>query len=185
MLQAPAARLLRIRLRLSPRLLQWVACMAAGIGLAGFISTAAWIALSDGPLRDPENVEVRIPAGTAEAIERGAAVSPIPANLRFVQGDSLVLRNEDSVPHTVGSYSVGPGTTLTLPLGRASSSSLLCSFHPQGSIALDVRPRTSPLMVLWPTLIIGIPLGIVLAVVVEVTRRLDMGALGPSEIPAG
>ncbi len=176
MLHAPAERRLRLRAPFSPRIWRWAACMAAGIGLAGFISTAAWIALSDGPLRDPESVEVRIPAGTAEAIERGAAVSAIPANLRFVQGDSLVLRNEDSVAHAVGSYSVGPGTTLTLALDRASSSSLLCSFHPQGSIGLDVRPRTSPLMVLWPTLIIGIPLGIVAVVVVEVTRRLDTAA---------
>ena len=176
MLHAPAERRLRLRVPFSPRYWRWAACLAAGIGLAGFISTAAWIALSDGPLRDPESVEVRIPAGTAVAIERGTAVSVIPANLRFVQGDRLVLRNEDSVAHTVGSYSVGPGTRLTLPLDRASSSSLLCSFHPQGSIALDVRPRTSPLMILWPTLIIGIPLGIVALVVVEVTRRLQTEA---------
>jgi len=182
---APAGRLPLLRALLDPRVWRWAACFAAGVGLAGFISTAAWVALSDGPLRDPESVEVRIPAGTAEAIERGAAVSAIPADLSFVQGDRLVLKNEDAVAHTVGSYSVGPGTTLTLPLDRASSSSLLCSFHPQGSIALDVRPRTSPLMVLWPTLIIGIPLGIVTAFVVEVARRLDMGVPEPSEIPAG
>lgn len=171
-----------LRSLFGPGIWRWAACFAAGIGLAAFISAAAWIALSDGPLRAPHSVEVRIPAGTAEAIERGEAVSAIPGDLRFVQGDRLVLKNEDVVAHTVGSYSVGPGTTLTLPLDNASSSSLLCSFHPQGSIALDVRPRTSPLMVLWPTLIIGVPLGIVAVVVVEVARRLDVGAPEPSEV---
>jgi len=174
MLETRALRRLR---RQVPFILhwRWAACLAAGIGLAGFISAASWVALSDGPLRDPESVLVRIPAGTAEAIESGAAVSAIPANLRLVQGDRLVLRNEDLVPHSAGNYSVGPGTTLTLPLDRGSSGSLFCSFHPQGSIALDVRPRTSPLMILWPTLMIGLPLGLVSAGVLDVTRRLDAG----------
>jgi hypothetical protein len=60
-----------------------------------------------------------------------------------------------------------------MPLDKASSASLFCSFHPAGKIGLDVRPHTSPLMVLWPTLMIGIPLGLVSTVVVEITRRLD------------
>src|SRR5574341_1125436 len=172
MLDAPVLRRLRVR---APLLLhwRWAACLAAGVGLAGFISAASWAALTDGPLRDPQSVEVRIPEGTAGAIQRGAAVSVIPANLRLVQGDRLVLRNEDSVAHRVGNYSVGPGTTLTLPLDKGSSGSLFCSFHPQGSIALDVRARTSLLWVLWPTLVIGLPLGLVAGGVLEVTRRLD------------
>jgi hypothetical protein len=173
MIEAHALRRLRPRFPSGGRALLWVACLAGGIGLAGFISLASWVALSDGPLRDPESVEVRIPPGTAEAIQRGAAVSVIPGKLRFVQGDRLVLKNEDSVPHNVGNYSVGPGTSLTMPLDTASSSSFLCSFHPQGSIALDVRGRTSPLMVLFPTIVIGLPLGLVSAGVVEVTRRLQ------------
>lgn len=172
MLGASALPRLRLRVPFSGRFWLWAVCLAGGIGLAGFISAASWVALSDGPLRDPQTVEVRIPEGTAKAIERGEAASAIPGSLRFVQGDQLVLKNEDSVPHRVGNYSVGPGTSLTLPLDTASSSSFLCSFHPQGSIALDVRARTSPLMVLWPTLMIGIPLGLVGAGVVEVTRRL-------------
>ena len=152
----------------------WLACMAGGLALAGFISAAAWVALSDGPLRAPDSVEIVIPEGTAAAIERGAAVSAIPRNLRLVEGDTLVLRNQDVVPHQIGSYSVGPGTTLSVPLANASSATLLCSFHPQGSIGLDVRPHTSALLVLWPTLIIGIPLGLVSGGVLAVTRRLDV-----------
>jgi hypothetical protein len=172
MIEAGALRRLRLPRFGSGRFLRWAACLAAGIAVAAFISTASWMALSDGPLRDPRSVEVSIPAGTADAIERGAAVSAIPSNLRFVEGDRLVLKNEDLVPHTVGVYSVGPGTSLTLPLDTPTSSSFLCSFHPQGSIALDVRARTSPLMVLFPTLVIGLPLGLVAAGVVEITRRL-------------
>lgn len=169
MIGAPALRRLRL-----PRIpWRWAVCLTAGVALAGSISAASWIALSDGPLRDPQNVEVRIPAGTAEAIERGAAVSVIPADLSLVQGDRLVIQNEDSVPHRVGNYSVGPGTRLTLPLDKGSSGSLVCTFHPQGSIALDVRPRTSPMLVLWPTLMLGLPLGLVAGGVLEVTRRLD------------
>jgi hypothetical protein len=172
MIEVGAVRGLRVRVPFG-RIWPWAACLAGGIAVAGFVSVASFAALSDGPLRDPQSVEVRIPSGTSEAIERGAAVSVIPASLRFVQGDRLVLKNEDSAAHRVGAYSVGPGTSLTLPLDTASSFSFLCSFHPQGSIALDVRARTSPLMVLWPTLAIGLPLGLVAAGVVEVTRRLS------------
>ncbi len=147
--------------------------MAAGLALAGFISAAAWVALSDGPLRAPESVEIVIPQGTAAAIERGSTVSAIPRNLRLVEGDTLVIQNQDVVAHQIGSYSVSPGTTLSVPLARASTATLLCSFHPQGSIGLDVRPHTSVLLVLWPTLIIGLPLGLVSGGVLAVTRRLD------------
>ncbi len=174
MIQAPAAERPRVRIPLSPRFWRWAGCLAAAIGLAAFISTAAWVALSEGALRPPESVRLRIPPGTAEAIEKGEAVSAIPSGLTFVQGDRLVLTNEDAVPHRVGSYSVGPGTTLTLPLNDASSSSLLCSFHPQGSIALTVMAHTSPLMILWPTLILGIAFGSVAGAVLEVTHRLDI-----------
>jgi len=83
------------------------------------------------------------------------------------------LRNEDTVAHRVGIYSVAAGSTLRVPLDRATSGTLFCSFHPQGSIGLDVRARTSPLLVLWPTLIIGIPLGLISGGVLEVMRRLD------------
>ena len=152
---------------------RWAACLAGGITLAAVLSTASWLALSDGPMRAAETLELLIPAGTAEAVEQGAAPPAIPRDLRFVQGDTLVLRNEDTVTHRVGGYSVGPGSTLSVPLDQPSSGSLFCSFHPQGSIGLDVKPHTSPLMILWPTLIIGIPLGLIAGGILEVLSRID------------
>lgn len=162
-----------LRILSSRPLWRWGACLAATIAVGAVLSTAAWLALSDGPVRAADAVELLIPSGTAEAVERGAAPPALPANLRFVQGDTLVLRNEDSVEHRVGGYAVAPGTTLRIPLDQASSFSLFCSFHPQGSIGLDVRPHTSPLMILWPTLMIGIPFGLISGGVLEVLSRID------------
>lgn len=157
----------------SRHLWRWGGCLAGAIAVGAVLSTAAWLALSDGPVRAADAVELLIPAGTAEAVERGAVPPALPADLRFVQGDTLVLKNEDTVEHRIGGYAVAPGTTLRVPLDQPSSFSLFCSFHPQGSIGLDVRPHTSPLMILWPTLLIGIPFGLVAGGVMEALSRID------------
>src|SRR3972149_8976977 len=102
MLEALGTRRLRLRVPLNPQFWRSSACMAAGTALAGFISAAAWVALSDGPLRAPEAVELLIPAGTAEAIEGGAAVSAVPADLWVVQGDTLTLRDPGPRPPNRG-----------------------------------------------------------------------------------
>ena len=45
-------------------------------------------------------------------------------------------------------------------------------FHPGGSIGLTVRPPGNPLAIVWPTLLIGVPLGLVLGAVWWVVTRL-------------
>ena len=156
---------------MSTTLLRWAVSLGAGIALAGGLSLAAWFALSDGPARAPRTVELVIPAGTASRVQAGAFGPRLPAS--FVAGDTLVLRNEDSVEHRVGPYRVSPGVRTEVPLARAGSQSLLCTFHPQGIVGLTVRAGGNPLVVLWPTFLLGLPLGAVLGAVWTVLSRLD------------
>lgn len=117
-------------------------------------------------------VELTIPPGTYERIRSGAALSPIPSTLELVQGDTLIVRNRDAVQHQIGPFAVPPRGMASIPLSRASSQSFLCSFHPAGVIGLDVRARSNPWALLWPTLLLGVPFGIVLGAVGTIVRGI-------------
>ena len=56
---------------------------------------------------------------------------------------------------------------------RARTYSYLCTIHPGGSVGLEVLPRNSWLRTLTPTLLLGVPIGGVLAIGVGVAGRLD------------
>ena len=160
----------------SQDLLRWVLSLGSGIVLAGALSFASWLILSGGPTRAAEEIEVVIPAGTAARVQAGAPPPSIPDKLTLIQGDTLVLRNQDSVEHRLGPYRVAAGDTLQAPLGQTGSQRFSCTFHPGGVIGLAVGGRSSPLAILWPTFLLGLPLGIVLAVVWTVFSRLTLDA---------
>lgn len=158
-----------------PVVRRWALSLMAGLALAGGISVASWVALNDGPTRGPMPVELTIPAGTYDRIRSGAALSPIPSTLEFVQGDTLIVRNADSVQHRIGPVTVPPGGVASIPLTRASSQSFVCSFHPSGVIGLDVKARSNPWSLLWPTLLLGVPFGVAFGGLATVLRRIDWG----------
>ncbi|MBI5052663.1 MAG: hypothetical protein HZB52_05300 [Chloroflexi bacterium] len=139
----------------------------------GAFSLVSWYMLAGGVIRNPMRIEYVIPSGAAQRIANGEALPTIPAKAVFVAGDRLVFRNEDQTDHRVGPFWIPSGSTLTIPLERASSISYLCTVHPSGTIDLDVRPQNSAWLMLIPTLALGIPLGGVLTVIVRVVSRLE------------
>lgn len=159
------------RLPIPPRRL--ALSLAAGLLLGAGLSTASVLAAGDVFTRASEQVLVTIPAGTADRIARGEPGPAIPADLRFVAGDTFVLRNEDVAAHRIGGYVVAPGATLRVPLATADAGTFVCTFHPSGAIGLDVRGRPDPLSLILVTLLVGLPVGVVLAVVATVVSRLD------------
>lgn len=166
--------------KVAPHLPRTLVSILAGLLLCGTVSATSWVVLSGGPTRAAEAVQLVIPDGTGASIAAGSAESPIPRDLSLVQGDVLLVQNNDRVDHNLGPYVVRAGETLTVPLSQAGSSSFLCSFHPSGGIGLSVAARNNPLMILWPTLALGLPMGVVLAIVWAVLWRLD----GPEPAPA-
>lgn len=153
--------------------MRWAFWLLAGLAFAAGISAASWFALRDAPGRGPGPVELTIPPGTYERIRSGAALSPIPSTLELVQGDTLIVRNADSVQHRIGLFTVPPGGVTSIPLTRASSQSFVCSFHPAGVIGLNVKARSSPWTIVWPTLLLGVPFGIAFGALATVMRRID------------
>jgi hypothetical protein len=151
----------------------WALWLFAGLALAGGVSAASWFALNDAPARGPAPVELTIPAGTHERIRSGAALSPIPNTLELVQGDTLIVRNADSVQHRIGPFTIPPGGVASIPLTRASWQSFVCSFHPAGVIGLNVKARSNPWAILWPTFLLGVPFGVAFGALATVMRRID------------
>ena len=149
--------------------------LACGVLLAGSVSVASWIAISGGPTRSPRSVEIVISRGTAARIAAGETSSPIPQDLSLVRGDVLVVRNEDVVDHRFGPFVVPSGQTVSVPQQEAGTSSLICTFHPSGGLGLTIKNPNNPLWVLFPTLMLGLPFGVVIAVVWAVFSRLDTG----------
>jgi hypothetical protein len=108
--------------------------------------------------RAPRTITLVIPAGTAARIANGEAEPSIPETMSFVIGDTLAVKNEDSVPHRLGPVWVPAGSTGSLVLKDANSYSYSCSFTPSRYLGLDVgqgtdmSTRVAALAVSGPTL---------------------------------
>lgn len=98
------------------------------VGLAlvvAIFGTGALSACADGPAR---TTEVVIPAGTQARVDAGEDVVVMPAKLRLRVGDTLLIRNEDSVDQTVGAYFVKAGKELRLAFGVPGTFESYCAF---------------------------------------------------------
>lgn len=149
---------------------------AGGLLTAGLISLLSWVFLADRPARDPGDVELVIPVGTYQKIQSGQPGSLIPKGLDLVQGDTLVVVNQDDHTHQIGQQTIPAGDTVRMLLAQSSSQTLLCSFHPSGQLGINIQGTSSPLNILWPTLILGIPFGIVAGIVQVIFSRLETSA---------
>ena len=92
------------------------------------------------------------------------AVPSIPADMVFVVGDTLVVKNEDSVSHQLGPIWVPPGASASLNLNQTNNYSYTCSFEPSRYLGLDVRPRVTWATRIVAVLLAGIPTGAMIAV---------------------
>lgn len=151
---------------------RWVVSLLAGVALAGGLSGASWLLLSERPSRSPGQIDLTIPPGTAALVRTSTVPSVIPSSLTFVHGDTLVVRNQDSVDHLIGPFRVPAGETVTIDIERASPERFSCTIHPTGYLGVVVQRRTEPQSLLWPTLIIGLPLGTVFAAVQAIAMRI-------------
>ncbi|MBX3003087.1 MAG: hypothetical protein KF828_03955 [Anaerolineales bacterium] len=93
--------------------------------------------------RPPQQIELIIPAGTAEKVAAGEPAPGIPDEMTFVIGDVLVVRNEDTQAHTLGPLLVPAGASASLPLNEEDNFSMTCSFNASSYMGLTVRPPTT------------------------------------------
>ena len=114
--------------------------------------------------REPERIQLVIPAGTADRVAAGQAPPSIPANMNFVIGDTLVVVNHDTVDHQLGPLWVPSGTSASMYLTSEENFALECSFQPSKYLGIQVNPPVTLGTRITGILFAGIPLGALFAV---------------------
>jgi hypothetical protein len=141
--------------------IRFLIAMALGIILSGLISEFAFRFLGNTTSRAPKQVALVIPAGTAEKVAQGEVV--LPEEQIFVVGDTLVVRNEDQIAHSLGPLFIPAGSSASLKLDQPENMVFDCSFQPTQYFGLDVREALTFGTRIQGILIAGIPLGFLLA----------------------
>lgn len=135
-----------------------------GLALAWVMSEIAFLILKDSSDHVPQRVELIIPAGTAERVAAGEAPPSIPSDMVFVVGDTLAVKNQDTVSHQLGPVWVPPGATASFTLDQANKFSYACTFQPSRYIGLDVRSRVTTTTRLQALILAGPPMAALIAI---------------------
>jgi len=93
--------------------------------------------------RKPDQFELVVPPGTSDRIKAGLPVPSLPDDMTFVEGDVILVKNEDAVDHQLGPIWVPAGATGRLTLEKPNTYTLACSFIPSQRLGLEVRPRVT------------------------------------------
>lgn len=83
--------------------------------------------------------EMRIPPGTADAIERGVPFAFVPERYAFPPGGKLRVTNEDSVEHRVADTVIPPGRTADVT--PTESGQFVCTVHPARHVEIELQSR--------------------------------------------
>ena len=114
--------------------------------------------------RPPQEIELVIPAGTAESIAQGQTPPSIPADMTFVIGDTLVVVNQDNIAHQLGPLWIPAGTSASMNLDTEQNYVFECSFQPTKVFGIDVLQPVTMGTRLVGMLFAGFPLGALFAV---------------------
>ncbi|MBI5948644.1 MAG: hypothetical protein HY875_10955 [Chloroflexi bacterium] len=156
------------------------AVLVRGLGWLAVSLVASWaIMLLWWALLSPsgdgaKTLEIVVPEGTAAAVAEGRPAPFIPTSLSLAKGGSLRVINNDVVEHDVGGYQVPAGRTVTFKANATGTGTLTCTIHPSGYLSLDLTERPSLASTILPTLLLGVPAGIALAVVVAIAGKLNL-----------
>jgi len=157
----------------------WIVPILSGVALGFALNLIWWGLLS--PDARPGVQDFVIPKGTAAAVAAGEFPLFIPDALSLREGQVLRVRNNDVAPHEVAGREVPPGATeditlrtITLP-GGVEQDQLVCTVHPAGYIGLSIDERPPLYSIITPSLLLGLPLGLLAAIVIALMKRLDMG----------
>lgn len=130
-----------------------------GLFVGALISEVPFFFLRE-TARAPMEIFLTIPRGTADLVALGESPPSIPASMTFVVGDTLVVKNDDSVDHKLGSLWIPANSTARLPLDAKESMAFDCSFQPDKLLGVEVyEPLTTSMRILG-ILSTGLPLAI-------------------------
>ncbi len=136
--------------------------LLVGLLIGAAISEIPFLFLQE-TARPPQEVVLTIPLGTADQVTRGEQPPTIPTDMIFVVGDVLVIRNEDTVDHKLGSLWIPARSSAQLALGQEENLAYECSFQPGNYFGLDVREALTLGTRIYGILFAGLPLGVLIA----------------------
>jgi hypothetical protein len=136
-----------------------------GFALGLLMSEGPAMLVGDATSRPPQEIELLIPAGTAERVASGEAAPSIPDGLKLAAGDTLVVRNLDHVSHQLGPVWVPAGAAGRLVFPETVVGRYSCSFTPAGTFGIQVEPRLTDFERFVYILVAGLPFAAVLTVV--------------------
>jgi len=134
-----------------------------GLALALAFNELTYRFLRSDERRTPQVIELVIPLGTAERVARGEDSLSLPADIAFVVGDTLVVRNEDSVTHQLGPVFIPAGSSASLTFDKVQNYAYACSFQTERYLDLNVREPLTFETRLLGAVFAGLPLGALLA----------------------
>ncbi len=79
-----------------------------------------------------------IPAGTQMRIDRGEYLDLFPESVHAETGDTLIIDNQDDVPHTFGPYVARANERLVVKLAQGGEFPGPCSVNDSGSTVIHV-----------------------------------------------
>lgn len=83
---------------------------------------------------------IEVPAGYGAQLEADPTTEPLlPEVFTVSVGDTLRIINDDEVVHQIGPYTVGPGDTIEQTFTSPGRIEGICTFHPEGEVAILVR----------------------------------------------
>jgi hypothetical protein len=112
----------------------------AGCGSDGGGSATPLSATPVSTIPGPYDHNFTIPLGTADKIAAGDDVDVMPTSLDAKVGETIRIVNDDVESHTVGTFYVLAGTTLTYRFTAAGVFEGACSADPGGEFLLTVVP---------------------------------------------
>lgn len=120
--------------------------------------------------RGPKIIELTIPVGTSNKITSGEDVQTLPDEMVFVEGDTLVIDNQDTEDHQLGPLWIPAKSTASLQLSESNEYSYSCSFNSSNYLGLIIRKPVnlaSRLSALW----YGVPSTLMLLLVYSFAVR--------------
>lgn len=137
--------------------------MLIGIAIGAAISELTFLFLRESA-RAPKAIILTIPNGTGELVARGEQPPTLPANMVFVVGDVLIVKNEDVIDHQMGPLWIPAGASAHLALTTEENLAFECSFQTSKYIGLDVREPVTIWTRVYGILFAGLPLGVLIAI---------------------
>lgn len=129
-----------------------------GLVMGVILNEVTFLFLRD-TARAPKVVELVIPTGTAERVARGETPPTIPDSMKFVIGDTLLVKNDDTADHELGPLWIPAGTSASLLLDSVQTYAYTCSFQPGKYFGLDVHEALTLGTRIYGIIYSGIPVG--------------------------